>query len=113
MIRVSRKSIVAFAVTALMLAMLAVLMYKAFDVHDMQPFPIDPEVPLFMLGSMLVLCIGTVALSVGLLRFCLLLAEFLPLRALGCWRWSLAWRQGFEFERLLFSPPCIVISLRI
>ncbi len=110
----SHKPIVAFAVTALMLAMLAVLMYRAFDVHEMRPFPIDPEVPLFMLGSMLVLCIGTVALSVGLLKFfCLLLAEFLPLRDLGYWRWSIAWRQAFELERLLFSPPLNVISLRI
>ncbi len=112
----SRKHIVALAVTGLMLAMFGVLLYEAFDIfdlHDTQPFPVDPEVPLFMLGSMLVLCIGTVALTVRLLEVCLVLSELLPLGLLGLMRSSMRRVPAFEVERLLFSPPRSVTALRI
>ncbi len=96
-----------------MMGMACVLLYKAFDIHDTQPFGADPELPLFMLGSMLLVCIGTVVMIARLLGSSVALSKVfsrwfvgtpLNLQRLG---------HAFEIERLLFSPPLAILSLRI
>ncbi len=109
----SRKQIVAFAGTVIILVMAGALIYEAFDIHDPKPFPIDPEMLLYMFGSMMVLCVGTVALIVPLLNLNLSFSGMLPLSLLGLPHISMQRRQPFEVERLLFSPPLSVTSLRI
>jgi len=96
-----------------MLAMVAVLLYEAFDVHDTQPFGVDPELPLFMLGSMLLLCIGTVVLIARLLSSSLALSKVLSRWFLGVSLNPHTPGHAFEIERLLFSPPLAILSLRI
>jgi hypothetical protein len=110
---VSRKLILALAVGAILMVMAGALIYEGFDVHDPKPFLIDPEFLVYMLGAVLVLCLGTVLLTVGLLNFYLLLSELLPFR-LSNLAPSL-WHQyeAFEVEHILFSPPLEAISLRI
>ncbi|MBW4039442.1 MAG: hypothetical protein HIU91_11325 [Acidobacteria bacterium] len=109
----SRKHIVALAAAVILAVSIGVLVSKAFDRHDTRPFPVDPEVPTFLIGSLLGTCIGTVALTVQLLGFFQIRLERLWIRVLRpspslktCW-------QAFEHERLLFSPPPCVSSLRI
>jgi hypothetical protein len=104
---------IALAATVILALSLGVLMSEAFDRNDTKPFPVDPEVPTFLLGSLLSVCIGTVALTVQLLGFFEIRLERFWVRILRplltlktCW-------QAFEHERLLFSPPPCVSSLRI
>jgi hypothetical protein len=66
-----------------------------------------------MLSSMLILCVGTATLAGWLFSFCLSLCELLPLGIFGLSFGSKFRRQAFELERLLFSPPLSVTSLRI
>ena len=110
-----RNRILALVVTGLMLAMLGVLVFKAFDIHDTQPLGVDPEFPLFVLGSMLLLCLGTVALTVNHLGISLFLSlsQLLPVGLFGLSLKASELREAFEIERLLFSPPLAVVSLRI
>jgi len=110
---VPRKRILALIVTSLMLAMVAVLLYEAFDIHDTQPFGVDPELPLFMLGSMLLLCIGTVVLIARLLGSSLALSKVLSRSFLSALLNLQRPGHAFEIERLLFSPPLAILSLRI
>lgn len=110
---VSRKRTLAFIVAGLMLAMLCVLLYKAFDIHDTQPLGIDPELPLFMLGSQLLLCIGVLVLIARLLASSLSKSKALPLwfSVVPVSLTSLG--RAFEVERLLFSPPLDITSFRV
>lgn len=110
---VCRKRILGFAVAAFILVMVGALIYKVFDIHDTRPFFIDPEFPLMMLSSMLIFCVGFAVLVRRLFRFCLALSELLPLRILGLSQCSTFRYETFEIERLLFSPPLSVTSLRI
>ncbi len=108
-----RKRLLAFVVTGLLLVMLGALLYEAFDIGDTQPFGVDPEVPLFMLGSLLLLCIGAAILAVrrasdSLASSIIISFEYprLALKVIGqC--------EAFCAEHLLFSPPLSVISLRV
>ena len=109
----SRNRILAFVVTGLMLAMFCVLLYEAFDIHDTQPFGVDPELPLFMLGSMLLLCIGTVVMIARLLGSSVALSKVLSRWFLGAPLKPQRPSRAFEVERLLFSPPLAILSLRI
>jgi hypothetical protein len=108
---VSRKFIIGFVVCAIVMVMLGAMVYEAFDIHDPKPFPIDPEFLVYMLGAVLVLCLGTAVLTVGLLRF--YFSELLVSGILKLARGSSRLYRAFEVERLLFSPPLSVISLRI
>ncbi len=74
---VSRKFIIAFVVCAILMVMVGAMVYEAFDIHDTKPFPIDPEFLVYMLGAVLVLCLGTAVLTVGLLSFYFSLSELL------------------------------------
>jgi hypothetical protein len=110
---VPRNRILAFVVVSLLLVMLGVLLYEVFDIGDTQPFGVDPEVPLFMLGSLLLLCIGAVVLAVrrasdslGSLKVIQFECLRLVLRAIGrC--------EVFGSEHLLFSPPLGILSFRV
>jgi hypothetical protein len=110
---VSRKFIIAFVVCAILMVMVGAMVYEPLDIHDTKPFPIDPEFLVHTIGAVLVLCLGTVVLTVGLLSFYLSLLELLPYRLSNLTPGSSRRYQTFEDERLLFSPPLSVISLRI
>ncbi len=110
---VSRSRILAFVISGIMLAMLCVLLYKAFDIHDPQPFGVDPELPLFMLGSMLLLCIGTLVLIARLVASRLSESKVSSFWFLGIPPDVQRLSHLFEAEWLLFSPPRTIISLRI
>jgi hypothetical protein len=110
---VSRKFIIGFVVCAIVMVMVGAMVYEAFDIHDPKPFPIDPEFLVYSLGAVLVLCLGTVVLSVGLLRFYFSLSDLLVFWLLELARGSSRRYQAFQVERNLFSPPRSVISLRI
>ncbi len=96
-----------------MLAMLGALLYQAFDIHDTQPFGVDPELPLFMLGAMLLFCIGVAVMVMRRLDSSVPLSKvpsFLrPMES----RSTVNLGQAFDIERLLFSPPLAVLSLRV
>jgi hypothetical protein len=111
--RVYRKRTIAFAVAAFVLVMAGALIYEAFDIHDWKPFLIDPEFLLMMLSSTLLFCVGIAALIRCLVSFCLSLSELLPFEFLGLSHCSIFRYETFEIERLLFSPPLSVTSLRI
>lgn len=96
-----------------MLAMVAVLLYEAFDIHDTQPFGVDPELPLFMLGSMLVLCIGILVLIARLIASRLSESKVSSFWVLGIPPDVQRLSHLFEAEWLLFSPPKAILSLRI
>ncbi len=110
---VSRSRILASVVTGLLLAMACALLYEAFDIHDTQPFGVDPELPLFMLGSILLLCIGFLVVIARLA------ASRLPQSKVSSfWFWGTppnALKQSYPFEAewLLFSPPKTIITLRV
>jgi len=110
---VSRKFIIAFVVCAILMVMVGAMVYEAFDIHDTKPFPIDPEFLVYMLGAVLVLCLGTAVLTIGLLSFYFSLSDLLVSGLLNFVRGSSRRYQAFEVERNLFSPPLSVISLRI
>jgi hypothetical protein len=110
---VSGNRILAFIVTGLLVVMCGVLLYAAFDIHDTQPFGVDPEVPFFMLCSMLMLCIGTVSLTARLLGLRLSLAELILFGLWAALRCLTGLREARPFERLLLSPALTVTSLRI
>jgi hypothetical protein len=93
--------------------MCGVLIYAAFDIHDTQPFGVDPEVPFFMLCSMLMLCIGTVSLTARLLGLRLSLSELLALDVWVALRCSTGLGEALPVERLLYSPTLSITSLRI
>jgi hypothetical protein len=109
-----RKRILVFAVAAIISVMVGALVYEAFDIHDTKPFPIDPEIVLIMLDSLLVVCLSTVVLTVSrLASFFSLVSELLPFGLSGLMPGLWHPRQSFEVERLLFSPPLSATSLRI
>ena len=110
---VSRRFIIAFVVCSIVIVMVGAMVYEAFDIHDPKPFPIDPEFLVYMLGAVLMLCLGTAALTVGLLSFYFSLSDLLVYGLLKLVPGSSRRYQTFEVERLLFSPPLSVISLRI
>lgn len=96
-----------------MLAMVCVLLYEAFDIHDTQPFGVDPELPFFMLGSMLLLCIGILVLVARLVASRLNQSKVSSFWFLGSPTDVQRLSNLFEAEWLLFSPPKSIISLRI
>lgn len=108
-----RKRILGFIVAAFVVAMAGAFVYEAFDIHDSKPYLIDPEFLLMMLSSALIFCVGIAALVRGLGSFCLALTELLPPGILGVSFRTAFQRESFEVERLLFSPPLSVTSLRI
>jgi hypothetical protein len=110
---VSRRFIIGFVVCAILMIMVGAMVYEAFDIHDPKPFPIDPEFLVYTFGAVLVLCLGTVVLTVGLLSFYFSLSKLLVSGLLKLARGSSRRYQAFEVERFLFSPPRSVISLRI
>jgi hypothetical protein len=108
-----RSSILGFIVAALVFLMAGALVYEVCDIHDPKPFLIDPEFLLMMLSSILIFCVGIAALICRVSGFCLSLCQgFLS------GTFDVSFRTGFqhksfEIERLLFSPPLTVTSLRI
>lgn len=108
-----RKRIIGFVVAAFVVLMAGALVYEAFDIHDAKPFFIDPEFLLMMLTSVLIFCVGIAALIRRVYSFRLSLAEFLPTGIFGVLFSSAYQHESFEIERLLFSPPLSVTSLRI
>jgi hypothetical protein len=110
---VSRKVIIAFVVCAILMVMVGAMVYEDFDIHDPKPFPIDPEFLVYMLGAVLVLCLGTAVLTVGLLSFYFSLSALLINGLLELASGLSRRYQAFEVDRLLFSPPLSTISLRI
>jgi hypothetical protein len=108
-----RKRIFGFIVAAFVVVMAGALVYEAFDIHDPKPFLIDPEFLLMMLSSVLIFCVGITALIRGLYSFYLSLIELLPIGIFGASSGSAFQHDSFEIERLLFSPPLSVTSLRI
>jgi hypothetical protein len=107
------KRVIGVAVAVMISVMVGALIYEAFDIHDPKPFVTDPEFLLMMLSSMLIFCVGITALVRRLFSLNLPLSELLPLGLLGLSRSSMRQREAFECERLLFSPPLSVTSLRI
>lgn len=110
---VSRRLIVAFVVAAILMVMVGAMVYEAFDIHDPRPFPIDPEFLVYMVSAVLVLCLGTVVLTVSLLNFYLSLSELLPLKLLNLTPGLRHQYEAFEVEHILFSPPLSATTLRI
>jgi hypothetical protein len=108
-----RKRIIGFVVAVFVVLMAGALVYEAFDIHDAKPFFIDPEFLLMMLSSVLIFCVGIAALIRCVYSFRLSLAELLPTGIFGVLFSSAYQRESFEIERLLFSPPLSVTSLRI
>lgn len=108
-----QKRILGFVVAAFIVVMAGALVYETFDIHDPKPYLIDPEFLLMMLSSALLFCVGITALIRGLCSFCLSLAELLPIGIIGVSSRSVFQHDSFEIERLLFSPPFSVTSLRI
>jgi hypothetical protein len=109
-----RKRVLVLAVAAILSVLMGALIYEVFDIHDTKPFPIDPEIVLIMLDSLLVVCLSTVVLTVSrLASFFSLVSELLPFGLSGLT--PSLWHpcQAFEGERLLFSPPLSATSLRI
>jgi hypothetical protein len=106
------KRILGFIVAAFVVGMAGALVYEAFDIHDPKPFLIDPEFLLMMLSCVLIFCVGFAALIRRVYTFCLSLAELLP-GIVGISPRTGFQHDSFEMERLLFSPPLRVISLRI
>lgn len=104
---------IGFAVAAFVLVTIGALVYETFDLQDWKPFLIDPEFLLMMLSSTLIFCIGISALACCLFSFCLFLSQFLRLQFQGLSHGSNLRNETFEIERLLFSPPLSVTSLRI
>lgn len=104
---------VAFAVAAILMVMVGAMVYQAFDIHDTKPFPIDPESLIYMVSTILVLCLGTVVLTVGLLNFYLLLAGLISFRLLNSTPCLRHQYEAFEVDRILFSPPLSPVFLRI
>jgi hypothetical protein len=107
-----RKRILGFVVAAFVVVMAGALVYEAFDIHDPKPFLIDPEFLLMMLSSALIFCVGITALIRGLCSY-LAFAELLPVGTFGVSSRTAFQRESFELNRLLFSPPLSVTSLRI
>lgn len=105
-----RKLIIAFAVLAIIAVMVGAPMHEAFEGHDTKPFPIDPEFIMMMLGSLLTMCLSVVLLTLPCLAFALAVAYALTVQLnlpeLSYW-------SSFEHDRLLFSPPRSLFSLRI
>lgn len=110
---VSRRRIVAFVVAAILMFMVGAMVYEVFDIHDPKPFPIDPEFLVYMFSTILVLCFGTVVLTVALLNFYLSLLELLPSRLLNLMPGLRHRYEAFEVEHILFSPPLSTATLRI
>lgn len=110
---VSRRLIVAFVVAAIVIVMAGAMVYEAFDIHDTKPFPIDPEFLVYMVSAILVLCLGTVVLTVGLLNFYLSVLGLVPYKLSNLT--PVLWHryEAFEVEHILFSPPLSPVSLRI
>lgn len=88
-------------------------MYEAFDIHDPKPFPIDPEFLVYMVSAFLVLCLGTVVLSAGLLHLYLSLVGLDSFHLLDSVPTLRHQYEAFEVEHILFSPPLSPVSLRI
>lgn len=110
---VFRRRIVAFVVVAILMVMVGAMVYEVFDIHDPKPFPIDPEFLVYMFSTILVLCLGTVVLTVGLLNFYLSLLELLQFRLLNPMPGLRHRYEAFEIEHILFSPPLSTATLRI
>ena len=110
---VSRRFMIGFVVCAILVVMMGAMVFEAFDIHDPKPFLIDPEFLVYMLGAVLVLCLGTAVLTVGLLSFYFSLSELFINGLLELAPGSSRRYEAFEVKRLLFSPPLSVISLRI
>jgi hypothetical protein len=108
-----RKRILGVVVAAFVFLMAGALVYEALDIHDPKPFLIDPEFLLMMLSSVMILCVGIAALIRRVYSLCLSLAELLPIGTFGASLSSAFQHDSFEIERLLFSPPLSVTSLRI
>lgn len=112
----SWKRILGFVVVAFILVMAGALVYEIFDIHDTKPFYTDPECLLMLHSCVLIFCIGIMALARRVFSFCVSLSEALSLGNFGnsgfsfC---SIFRHEKSEIERLLFSPPLSVISLRI
>jgi len=109
-IDVGRKFIIALAVIAVIAVMVGAPLYEIFDIHDTKPFPIDPEFLLTTVGSLLAVCLSVVLLALP----CFVLA--LVLSCVLAFQLSLPaffYRSGFQDDRLLFSPPRSILSLRI
>jgi hypothetical protein len=104
---------IGFAVAAFVFVTAGALIYEAFDLQDWKPFLIDPEFLLMMLSSTLIFCVGITALVRCLFSFCISLSQLLPLEFQGLSHDSNFRYETFEIERLLFSPPLSVTSLRI
>lgn len=108
---VSRNRILVLVVTGILVLMAGVLLYKAFDVQDTRAFGVDPEIPLFMLSSLALLCLGAVAVrGTSDLRGKLNVAAFE--RPKPIWN-PLGPLAAFCQEHLLFSPPLAILSLRV
>jgi len=107
------KRILGFVVVAFILVMAGALIYEILDIHDTKPFYTDPECLLMLHSCVLIFCIGIMALGRRLFSVCLSLSELLPLGTLGLSHCSMFQYETFEIERLLFSPPLSVTSLRI
>ena len=104
---------IGLAVAAFVLVTAAALIYEAFDLQDWKPFLIDPEFLLMMLSSTLIFCVGISALVRSLFSFCLSLSQLLSLEFEGLSHCPHFRYETFAIERLLFSPPLSVTSLRI
>lgn len=110
---VMRARILAVIVTVLLLGLACILIHQTLDLHDMQAFGIEPELPLFLIGSLVLLCVGTVVL---LERILASLSK--GSSELSQWlQHPLPAKQGGlpipEAALLLFSPPSEISSLRI
>jgi hypothetical protein len=107
---VGRKFIIALAVIVVIAVMVGAPLYEIFDIHDTRPFPIDPEFLLTTVGSLLAVCLSVVLLALPCFVLALVLAYVLAFQ-LSLTAFSR--RSGFQDDRLLFSPPRNILSLRI
>jgi len=107
---VYRKFIIAFVVIAVIAVMVGAPLCEIFDIHDTKPLPIDPEFLLMTVSSLLAVCLSVVLLALPCFVFALALTYVLAFQLSLP---ALFYRSGFQDDRLLFSPPRSILSLRI
>jgi hypothetical protein len=106
---VSKKLVLWLVVGSVMGIMLIALIYGCFDIHDIKPFPSDPESSVVIASALLMLSFRVLLISILLLGGLVFLAAwFCPLSAANEHR-----SLGRSEPKPFISPPHIAISLRI
>lgn len=105
----SKKLILWLVVGSIVGIMLFALTYGCFDIHDIKPFPSDPESSVVLASSLLMLSFRVLLISI------LLLGSLSLLAAWFCQVFAESEHPSLERSRPKpsISPPLLAISLRI